>query len=108
MDAQGFSERLRRREQPLLQTYEGQPRQPGLPGRQGCRLCPQARAICCEHAGEPQVRLVVSEAGEPDWLDDPSGEALTEVPEVGFQTAHHDSVELARAHRHPTGEALGI
>src|SRR5262249_3936584 len=65
-------------------------------------------AVIGELFGKDQLRGVDGYALQPDRFDAALGEALTDAPQVGFEPADHDRLELFWPDLDSPGEALWI
>ena len=70
----------------------------------GCSAAP----LLGELPGQNEFRSLVRQAIDADRINDPLRKFLAEMPQVGFETPHHHSVEFARPHRDATCKALRV
>jgi len=103
MGLQRSGERGDGRQQPLLQSDEGQLRQRHLLSALHAKL-----AILSEQSCELQLRRILGQAGNRDRRDDPFRERLAETAEVGLQAAHHHRLQIPRPDFDAPGEPLRI
>ena len=91
------SERRDRREQPLLQSDEGELGQRRLVRRKRGDAATAQLAVGGEAAPEVELGSVRGQACDADGLDLSLREGLAEAAQVGLQTADHHRLEIARA-----------
>ena len=105
---QGAQEGSDRRQEPLLQTDEGELRQRGLLRRQLGDAALAQLAIGREPTPEIELRRILGKARNPDGLDLALRECLAEATQIGLQPANHDRLEVLRARLDAAREALRI